>query len=69
MRFVICFVWTVVYIYITELFPAAVRNLALGFSSAAGTVGLNFYLFIFFLIYIYFINIGSSCAPYIKLVC
>ncbi|KAL4464318.1 hypothetical protein ABPG72_017104 [Tetrahymena utriculariae] len=39
MRFVICFVWTVVYIWIAELFPTTVRNLALGFSSALGTIG------------------------------
>ncbi|EGR27012.1 major facilitator superfamily protein, putative [Ichthyophthirius multifiliis] len=33
-----------------QLFPTAVRNLALGFSSAAGTI-------------------GSTAAPYIKLIC
>lgn len=42
MRFSICFVWTVVYIWIAELFPTTVRNLALGFSSAMGTVGKNY---------------------------
>ena len=39
MRFSICFVWTVVYIYYSELFPTVVRSLALGFTSAIGTVG------------------------------
>ncbi|EGR27314.1 major facilitator superfamily protein, putative [Ichthyophthirius multifiliis] len=49
-RFVICFVWSIIYIYITELFPTTVRNLALGFSSSAGTI-------------------GSTAAPYVKLIC
>ena len=67
MRFIICFVWTVVYIYITELFPASVRNLALGFSSASGTIG--FFLSSKLKILIKFSNIGSAGAPYLKILC
>ncbi|KAL4472577.1 hypothetical protein ABPG74_018526 [Tetrahymena malaccensis] len=38
-RFSICFVWTVVYMYMTELFPTVVKSLALGIISASGTIG------------------------------
>lgn len=39
MRFNIAFVWTVVYIFFSELYPTTVRSLALGFTSLAGTFG------------------------------
>lgn len=39
MRYNIAFVWTVVYIYLSELYPTTVRSLALGFTSLAGTFG------------------------------
>lgn len=39
MRFVICFVWALTYIYLAELFPTVVRSLAMGLVSAGGTVG------------------------------
>lgn len=39
MRFAICFVWALTYIYLAELFPTVVRSLAMGLISAGGTVG------------------------------
>lgn len=39
MRFIICFVWALAYIYIAELFPTVVRSLAMGLISAGGTIG------------------------------
>eukprot|EP00825_Cyclidium_porcatum_P047608 TRINITY_DN7776_c0_g1_i2.p1 TRINITY_DN7776_c0_g1~~TRINITY_DN7776_c0_g1_i2.p1 ORF type:complete len:401 (-),score=41.66 TRINITY_DN7776_c0_g1_i2:316-1518(-) len=39
LRFDICSVWTVIYVYFSELFPTQVRSLALGFTSATGTIG------------------------------
>jgi hypothetical protein len=39
LRFCVCFVWTVVYLYDSELFPSVVRSLALGLVSLCGTIG------------------------------
>lgn len=39
MRFNIAFVWTVVYVFLSELYPTTVRSLAMGFTSLAGTIG------------------------------
>ena len=39
LRYTIMFTWAVVYIYLAELFPTCVRSLALGFTSALGTIG------------------------------
>ena len=59
LRFSICFVWTVTYIYDSELFPASVRSLAMGLVSLCGTVGIKFYI----------ILLGSFLSPYIILFC
>ena len=39
LRYTICFVWTTIYIFFSELFPTVVRSLALGATSTAGTLG------------------------------
>lgn len=39
LRFTVCFVWTVIYIFFSELFPTVVRSLALGITSAGGSIG------------------------------
>lgn len=39
MRFVICVVWALAYVYVSELFPTVVRSLALGLISAGGSIG------------------------------
>ena len=39
MRFVLCSFWAIFYVYQAELFPTKVRSLALGWSSAVGTIG------------------------------
>lgn len=39
MRFLICIVFSLYYVYISELFPTVVRSLALGFLSVGGCVG------------------------------
>lgn len=39
MRFLICVVWALGYVYVSELFPAVVRSLALCLISAGGSIG------------------------------
>ena len=57
MRFLICFVWALAYIYLSELFPTVVRSLALGIISAGGTIG-KIYLIIT-------LHIGSTASPFV----
>ena len=59
LRFSICFIWTVTYIFDSELFPSNVRSLALGLVSLCGTVGIKFYI----------ILLGSFLSPYVILFC
>lgn len=39
MRFIICVVWALGYVYVSELFPAVVRSLALCLISGGGSIG------------------------------
>jgi len=49
MKFNVCFVWTVIYVYFSELFPTQIRSLALGMTSAGGTIGSSSAPYIVFL--------------------
>lgn len=44
MRYNIAFVWTLLYTYISELYPTTVRSLALGFTCLTGSFGKKNYI-------------------------
>lgn len=39
MRFIICVIWALGFVYVSELFPSVVRSLALLLISAGGSIG------------------------------
>lgn len=39
MRFIICVIWALAFVYVSELFPSVVRSLALLLISAGGSIG------------------------------